>query len=123
MRKSIIYSLVILLGTIFYGQAQNGNNIISNDEIVITGKVTSEEGKSVKAKIKLIEVASNKVVAEIEETNPAENNHFELKGNYPKGKYLFYVQASGYMFYSTLIRIGDSENTPKILDIMLKKQK
>ncbi|OJJ23147.1 hypothetical protein BKI52_01990 [marine bacterium AO1-C] len=117
MFKKVIYTLVALLGFTLCTQAQTA------PQSIITGKITDENGTAIKAKIRLIDVAENKVIGEVNETTPSKEHHFEFKGNYQEGKYLMYVSAAGYMFYSTYIALDYSEKTPKILNIRLKKLK
>jgi len=117
MFKKVIYTLVALLGFTLYAQAQ------SVTPVIIAGKIVDENGTTIKAKVRLIDVATNAIVDEINETNPSQKYHFELKGNYPKGKYLVYASAAGYTFYSTYVVLGGAEKSPKILNMQLKKAK
>ncbi|HAS40274.1 MAG TPA: hypothetical protein DCS93_07335 [Microscillaceae bacterium] len=117
MFKKVIYILIALLGFALYAKAQTAN------PVTIAGKVIDENGTAIKAKIKLIDVAENKVVEQVNATDPSQKHHFGFKGNYLKGKYLMYVWAEGYLFYSTYLELDDVEKTPRIFNIRLKKTK
>lgn len=88
--------------------------------VMLRGAVTDEVSKKlVDAKMKLIDVETNKVVDEFNSVNPSGAYSTTMEAG---RKYLLYVQKTGYMFYSTYFDIAEnSETSEKVLNIKLKK--
>ncbi|OJJ16574.1 hypothetical protein BKI52_32175 [marine bacterium AO1-C] len=88
--------------------------------VMLRGAVTDEVSKKlVDAKMRLIDVATNKVVDEFSSVNPSGAYSTTMEAG---KKYLLYVQKTGYMFYSTYFDIPEnSAASEKVLNIQLKK--
>ncbi|WP_053337235.1 OmpA family protein [Microscilla marina] len=88
--------------------------------VMLRGAVTDEVSKKlIDAKMKLIDVETNKVVDEFNSVNPSGAYSTTMESG---KKYLLYVQKTGYMFYSTYFDIpANSKSSEKILNIKLKK--
>ena len=88
--------------------------------VMLRGAVTDGVSKKLlDAKMRLIDVATNKVVDEFSSVNPAGAYSTTMEAG---KKYLLYVQKTGYMFYSTYFDIPqNSATSEKVLNIQLKK--